>query len=125
MVCLTREADFEIEYGGGGKYTDPKGEVVNDLMDMGCVGCGASYFTRESSAIDFCPACGFMERKRFKNFQELQQWSNGQSWKFLRRNGHKAFGVLRNGEWRMTFSTDAMQLEMSGYYDEIHTLVPD
>jgi ribosomal protein L37E len=123
LVCITRESAFDLEYSGGGKYAGPTGEVIDDLMDMGCVGCGANYYTRESSAIDFCPACGFMERKRFKDFQDLQKWSNGQSWKFLKRTGMTAFGVLRSGDWRLTFGKDAMALEMTGQFTEIHPLV--
>ncbi len=123
MVCLTREGDFAIDYGGGGKYVDEKGQPVEDLADMGCLGCGSGYFTRESSAIEFCPACGYFERKRFKDFQELQKWSNGQSWKFLKRNGHKAFGGFRGGEWRLTFAVSKDELEMSGQYSEVHDLL--
>lgn len=123
MVCLCRDRHFELEYAGGRKYTDLAGKPIDDLMDMGCVGCGANYYTRESSAIDFCPACGFMERKRFKDYQELQKWSNDQSWTFLKRNGMKAFGVLRSQAWRLTFASDSMELEMTGYYDEVHDLL--
>lgn len=123
MVCLCKDKDFELQYGGKGKYTDPAGAPVDDLADMGCVACGANYYTRESSAIEFCPACGFMERKRFKNFQEIQQWSNGQSWKFLKRNGHKAFGVLRNGDWRLVFALSREALEVTGHFAEVHDLL--
>ena len=123
LVCITREGDFELEYAGANKYSDPKGEVLKDLMDMGCVGCGANYYTRESSAIDFCPACGYMERKRFTTYQELQKWSNGQSWKLLRRTGMQAFGVQRGSDWRLTFAKDAMTLEMTGHYGDVQPLV--
>ncbi len=123
MVCLTKEGSFDLEYAGANSYTDMRGKPIEDLMDMGCVGCSARYFTREASAIDFCPACGFMERKRFKNFQELQSWSNTQNWKYLSRTSHKPFGVLRNDEWRLVFEMDRVQLEMSGYYEEIHDLI--
>ena len=92
-------------------------------MDMGCVSCGSAYYSREKSMVDFCPACGFMERKRFKKFQELQKWSNDQSWSFLKLNQHKAFGVLRHDEWRLAFAMDGMELEMSGHYDEVHDLL--
>ena len=123
LMCLTKEGCFELTYAGAGKYTDPKGKPVDDLMDMGCVSCGAGYYTRESSAIDFCPACGFMERKHFQSFQELQKWSNSQDWSFLQHNGHKAFGVATATEWRLVFDTDATRLEMSGRYDEVHQLL--
>jgi hypothetical protein len=123
LVCITREGDFPLEWAGGTKYTGPKGDVIDDLMDMGCVGCGANYYTRESSAIEFCPACGFTERKRFGSYQDLQKWSNGQSWKFLKRTGMTAFGAFRGGQWRLTFAKDAMSLEMSGHYEDIQPLV--
>ncbi len=123
LVCITREDDFELEYAGKGKYADPKGKPVDDLMDMGCVGCGANYYTRESSAIDFCPACGFMERKRFGSFQDLQKWANGQSWKFLKRTAMKAFGATRDGQWRLVFARDDIALETSGHYRDIQLLV--
>ena len=123
LMCLTREGCFELTYAGGGAYNDPKGKPVKDLMDMGCVSCGAGYYTREASAIDFCPACGFMERKRFKTFQELQKWSNDQDWSFLKHNGHKAFGVAAAEEWKLVFDTDATRLEMSGRYDEVLQLL--
>ena len=123
VMCLTRETCFELTYAGGGSYTDPKGKPVEDLMDMGCVSCGAGYFTRESSPIDFCPACGFMERKRFTSFQDLQQWSHGQNWVFLKHNQHQAFGVAVSDEWRLVFETDITRLEMSGRYLEVHRLL--
>ena len=124
MVCLCRDRHFGLEYAGGGnQYTDRAGKPIDDLMDMGCVGCGARYFTRESSAIDFCPACGFMERKRFKSFQELQKWSNDQKWGYLKITGHSAFGVLRGGDWKLAFALDKESLEMTGYYDEVHDLL--
>ena len=122
MVCLTRDGYFGLEYAGAGIYTDRAGKPIEDLMDMGCVGCGAAYYTRESSAIDFCPACGFMERKRFKNFQELQEWSRSQNWKYLSLNNHRPFGVF-NGQWRMVFATDPVALKRTGAYDEIHELL--
>jgi len=125
MVCLTKDGCFDMEYAGASSYTDRAGKAIDDLMDMGCVGCAARYFTREASPIDFCPACGFMERKRFKKFQELQAWSNTQSWKYLSRTGHKPFGVLRHDEWRLVFETDSVQLEMSGHYEEIHNLLAE
>ena len=123
LVCITRDGDFELEYAGGNSYSDPKGEKGADLMDMGCVGCGANYYTRESSAIDFCPACGYMERKRFTTYQDLQKWANGQSWKFLRRTGMQAYGVQRSGDWRLAFAKDLETLERTGHYGEIHQLV--
>ena len=123
LMCLTREGCFELNYSGAGTYTGPKGKPIDDLIDMGCVSCGAGYYTRETSAIDFCPACGFMERKRFKSFQELQKWANDQDWTFLKHNGHRAFGAATPTEWRLVFTTDPMQLEMSGRYDEVLQLL--
>lgn len=123
LVCLTKAGHFELNYAGGGTYEDNAGKPVKDLMDMGCVGCSASYYTREESPIDFCPACGFMERKRFGSFQDLQKWSTEQSWKFLRINGHKAFGVHAPSGWRLTFALDESELERTGQYDEIHDLL--
>ena len=123
MRCLCRDGSFELQYAGSGKYTDPKGDAVSDLMDMGCVACGCNYYTREKSAIEFCPACGFFERKKFKNFQELQAWSNSQGWEYLKITGHQPFGVLRGGDWRMVFAVDRMELEMAGAYEEIHALL--
>jgi hypothetical protein len=123
MMCLTKDGHFELQYLGSGSYSNPAGDPVNDLMDMGCVGCSCSYYTREEAPIDFCPACGFMERKRFKTYQDLQKWSNDQHWGFLKINGHKAFGVLRIDQWRLVFATDISELEMSGHYEEIHELL--
>lgn len=123
-MCLTKEGYFELQYCGGGGYTDANGKPVDDLMDMGCVSCGRQYYTREKSPIEFCPACGFTERKRFKNFQELQKWSTTHSWKYLKITGFKPFGVFRGGQWRMTFALDGVELEMSGVYDEVHDLLP-
>lgn len=123
MTCLTKGGHFELGYAGKNSYTDAAGEPVEDLMDMGCVGCGNRYFTRETGGIDFCPACGFMERKRFNSYQELQKWSNEQSWAYLKITGMEAFGVLRNADWRLTFATDEVTLEMKGVYEEIHALV--
>ncbi len=123
MVCLTRDASFNLEYAGGGLYANAAGEEVKDLMDMGCVSCSAAYFTRESSAIEFCPACGHMERKRWESFQELQGWSNNQDWRFLKRNGFQAFGCYLEGEWHLKFGEKRASLEASRRFDEVLDLL--
>jgi len=123
MVCITRHGNFDLTYAGSGSYVDPKGEEIKDLMDMGCLGCGAAYFTTEAGFIDFCPACGYMERKRFESFQDLQGWSNAQHWGFLKRNGHNAFGVERGGEWRLAFAQDRIAIEATGQFSEIRNLL--
>ena len=125
MVCLCKDSNFDLSYAGASVYSDAKGEPVKDLMDMGCVSCGAAYFTRESSAIEFCPACGFFERRKFTSFQQLQEWSNGQDFRFLQRNGHEVFGAYRHEEWRMVFALNRVELETSGHFDEIHPLLGD
>jgi predicted RNA-binding Zn-ribbon protein involved in translation (DUF1610 family) len=117
-----RDGHFMLEYAGAGAYTNPAGETIKDLMDMGCVGCGAAYYSRESSMIDFCPACGYMERKRHTTFQELQAWSNEQHWGFLSLNGHKAFGVSRDNAWLLKFAPTREDMESRGY-EGIHNLL--
>jgi hypothetical protein len=123
LICLTKSGHFELNYAGGGSYTDGAGKPIDDLIDMGCVGCSASYYTRELAPIDFCPACGYMERKRFGSYQDLQKWSTEQNWKFLTINGHRAFGVYGSSSWRLTFAVHEDELEQSGQYDEIHDLL--
>jgi len=123
MVCITRHGDFLLNYAGEGQYENARGEPVKDLMDMGCLGCAAAYFTTEAGAIDFCPACGYMERKQFKTFQDLQAWSNAQHWGFLKRNGHQAFGAERQGEWRLVFAIEMASVVASGHFEEVRELL--
>ena len=123
MVCLTRDGSFNLEYVGAGTYANGAGDEIKDLMDMGCVACSAAYFTRESSAIEFCPACGHMERKRWASFQELQGWSNSQDWRFLSRNEFQAFGCYQSGQWHLKFAETRTVLEGSRQYEEILDLL--
>jgi hypothetical protein len=123
MTCLTRDGFFDLEYAGQRTYTNRAGDEIKDLMDMGCFNCSAAYFTRESSAIEFCPACGSTERKRWESFQDLQGWSNGQDWRFLGRNGLQAFGCYGGGEWFLRFGESRDELEASRRYDEVLDLL--
>jgi|GEM_PF-1429370 len=123
MVCITRHGDFVLNYAGASVYENPRGEPIKDLMDMGCIRCSAAYFTTESGAIDFCPACGFMERKHFTSFQDLQTWSNAQHWGFLKRNGHRAFGGEQDEEWRLVFAPEMASVVASGRFNEVRDLL--
>ena len=126
MICFGRSKHFELEYGGKKSgYLDPKGDRVEDLMDMACFICTQSYFTRETDAIPFCPNCGAFEKKRFTSSQELAEALRTQDWGWLAKTSTKvkAFMVQKmDGTWELKFAPNKLALEGSGNYPKVSTL---
>jgi len=125
MICFGRSKHFELEYGGKGKYVDPKGEPVDDVMDMACYVCTQSYYTRESDPIPFCPNCGVFEKKRFTSAQELAEALRTQDWKWLEKTPTKVkvFMVQKHdGVWELRFAKDKLSLDSSGAYPKVQAL---
>lgn len=125
MICFGKGKHFELEYGGKGKYVDPRGNPVEDLMDMACFTCTQSYYSRESDPIAFCPNCGVFEKKRFNSAQELGEFLRGQDWKWLEKTPTKVkvFAVQTlNGPWELRFAKDKTVLDASGNYQKVQTI---
>ena len=121
MVAIGKEKFFEIHYEGG-QYLNPRGEVVEDLVDMTCFNCGAAYYTFGDQMIEFCPACGQFERNRFERYTDLAKWARGQNWKFLKHTGNKVFGVSRGDGFYLAFAKDRVVLETRGVFTEINEI---
>lgn len=120
MTCFGKSKQFELEYGGKGKYVDGKGEPVTDIMDNACYVCTASYYTRESDPIPFCPNCGVFEKKRFTDQKEITEFLRGQSFKWLHGKGLKAFVVKKmDNTWELRFARQGSDLEKTGAYDKV------
>lgn len=120
MVCFGAASRFTLRYAGKGLYLNGRGEPVEDLMDMACYTCTASYYTRESDAIPFCPNCGDFERKRFENAQELSAAVRGQTFPWVKQRGLQVFMVKRpEGQWELRFAPHIGELKQSGRYFEV------
>ncbi|MBL8786072.1 MAG: hypothetical protein JNJ59_14325 [Deltaproteobacteria bacterium] len=120
MVCFCKSKHFELEYGGKGSYVDPRGEPVDDLMDMACYVCTASYYSRESDPIPFCPSCGYFEKKRFTDQKEIAEFLRGVDWKWLAKKKLKAFIVrTMQGAWELKFAGQASELQRTGAWDKV------
>lgn len=127
MVCFGRGRHFELTYEGG-RYLDDKGEAVEDVVDSACYVCSASFYTRESDAIGYCPNCGHIDRKRFDTPEALTDFLRGQDFSWLRRNGLSRFAVQTlaggpgGGDWQLRFARDAAPLQASGRYAQVRAL---
>ena len=120
MVCFCKSKHFELEYGGKGSYSDPRGNPVTDLIDMACYVCTASYYTRDSDPIPFCPNCGAFEKKRFTDQKEITEFLRGQDFKWLAQKTLKAFIVkTMQGGWELKFAPAATDLQRIGAYDKV------
>lgn len=120
MVCFTKSKHFELDYVGQGKYADPSGKPIEDLMDVACFACTTSFYTREGDPISFCPNCGNFERKRFSDEQAIVEFLRGQDFSWLSRNGMKPFVVkTHQGAWELKFAREAKALEGLGAYDRV------
>ena len=120
MVCFCKSKHFELVYGGKGSYLDPRGVEVDDLTDMACYVCAASYYTRESDPIPFCPNCGHFEKKRFTEQKEISEFLRTQDFKWLTDKGLKAYIVKKPAaDWELRFANSAADLQQSGAYDKV------
>ncbi len=120
MMCFCQSKQFEMTYSGGGVYVDLVDKPINDLMDMNCYICTASYYTREGDPIAFCPNCGHFDRKRFSTKEDLVEALRGQSWRWLERNGQKVMMVQTwDGDWQLRFAPSELQLQQTGRYQKV------
>ncbi|MFT7581800.1 MAG: hypothetical protein ACI9MR_003478 [Myxococcota bacterium] len=120
MICFCKSKHFELTYGGGGSYVDLKDEPVDDVMDMNCYICTASFYTREGDAIGYCPNCGHFDRKRFNGKEELVAAIRGNDLAWLKKTGNKAMLVQTwDGPWELKFSRDAVTLDQTGRYQKV------
>lgn len=123
MVCFCGGKHFELRYEGGGRYLDPKGEPIQDLLDMNCYVCTASYFTTEGDPMPFCPSCGHVDRKRFDSFQQIDEYLRGQDWSWLAPNRLAAVVVHTwDDDWQLKITRNPMGLEASGSYRRVRPL---
>lgn len=119
LVCIGKTHSFEIHYKM--VYKDNHGREIEDLLDMCCFNCGASYYTLDGAEqIDFCPNCGRFERLNFKTLGELLEWSHGQNFDFLRYSSNKAFAVKAGSSWGAQVAHDIAELRRRGITGEIH-----
>lgn len=122
LVCVGRSRSFEIRYESG-RYLDLAGREQPDLLDMTCFRCGAAYYTLDGDeALEFCPACGGFEKRRFESVGELLAWSRGQHWGFLRFNGRHAFATRGGDGWELRFGDDEDDLRRRGERGDLHPI---
>jgi hypothetical protein len=122
LVCICRTHAFEIRYEGG-KYLNLRGKEVEDLVDMTCFSCGASYYTVDGEEqVEFCPNCGRFEKRQFETLADLLQWSRGQNFDFLRFSGQKVFATRGKDSWELKFGRDVAELRRRGIQSEIHDM---
>lgn len=122
LVCVGRSRSFEIRYESG-RYLDPAGRDLPDLLDMTCFACGAAYYTLDGDeGIEFCPSCGRFEKRRFETLGELLAWSRGQHWGFLRIPGHRAFATPGADGFELRFAIDEDDLRRRGLRGDLHPI---
>lgn len=117
LVVISRTHSFELRYEDG-RYIDPSGQEIEDLLDLTCFSCGSSYFSLDGDEqIEFCPNCGAFFRREFKALSELMEWSRSQNWKFLSYSGNHAFAVPVKDRWELRFARNESELLAKGYMD--------
>ncbi len=117
MVVIGRTHYFEIHYEDG-KYLDPAGKEVEELLDLTCFSCGSPYFSLDGDEqIEFCPNCGAFYRREFHALADLLEWARSQNWGFLKYSGNHAFAVPINGLWELRFEPNERALLAKGYTD--------
>lgn len=122
MVCFTKSKHFTLDYQGSGTYVDPKGDPINDLMDMNCYVCTASFYTREGDFIDYCPNCGNFERKRFNDKEQLVEALRGNDFSWLKKTQGKLKAMMVQtweGNWELRFARGPEELDASGRYQKV------
>ena len=119
MVCFAASGHFEMEYSGG-TYLNPQGEPVENVLDMGCFNCSAAYFTLGGDFCPYCPNCGYIDRKRFDEKDQLIEFLRGQDFSWLKRNGLRVIYVQTfDGDWQLRFGSDPDSMERSGHYRSV------
>lgn len=122
MTCFGRSKQFELTYEDG-RYLDPKGDPVPDVLDMACFACATSYYTREGDAVGYCPNCGMIERKRFDRREDLIEHLRGHDLSWMKGAGLRAAaGKKREGDWVLVIAPDPDALAARGAYLEVRSL---
>ena len=122
MVCFGQTENFELRYEAGA-YMDPEGEVVQDLLDMCCYVCSASFYTRSGESIPYCPNCGHIDRKHFEQREDLVSFLQGNDLSWTGAAGLEPMTVLTfEGGWELRIVKKGTQLQASGRYREVRQL---
>lgn len=122
MICFGRSKYFELVYEGG-TYMNRRREPIEDVLDMACYMCSAAYYTRSGDAIEYCPNCGHVDRKRFTRREDLLEFLLGNDLSWTTKNGLQAISVETfEGEWRLVFTRDPRQLDAGGRYKSVRAL---
>ena len=122
MVCFGQIEQFELQYEGG-SYLDPKGEPVADIMDMCCYVCSASFYTRRSEAIPYCPNCGHIDRKHFGDRDALVEFLTGNDLSWATKAGLEPLTVqTHEGGWELKIVKLGTRLQDTGRYREVRQL---
>ncbi|MCB9788243.1 MAG: hypothetical protein H6744_16290 [Deltaproteobacteria bacterium] len=122
MMCFGRSRQFELTYEGGA-YLDDKGEPVTDLLDLACLECTTSFYTREGDAIGYCPNCGSIERKRFEEREDLVSYLATHDLSWARRAGRPPVTAqTHDGDWRLIFARDPEALVAAGRFRAVRAL---
>jgi ribosomal protein L37E len=124
LKALGKTRAIDIMYEGG-QYFGPNGQALDSLMDMACYSCGNSYYTFEEDVIEFCPHCGFFERRKFDSYEDLRVWAREQSWAFTRSIPEVYLAVRMDDRWEVRPTADPEQLKSSGRYDDVRPLMDD
>lgn len=126
LLCLGKKASFEVEYSGGHYVKAGTTIEVPDLVDITCQWCGTPFYTREGDTIEFCVHCGRFDRRQFKTFQDLQQWTREQSWSFLSAVPHlSVFAVVKDTTWSLRLARSQDELELTGNWADVKPLSID
>lgn len=124
LKALGRTRAIDILYEAG-QYLGPNGQVLESLMDMACYNCGNAYYTFEDDGIEFCPHCGFFERRRFESYEDLRVWAREQSWAFTRSIPEIYMAVHLEDRWEIRPTKDPEILKSSGRFEDVRPLMDD
>jgi hypothetical protein len=121
MVCFAASRHFMMEYEGG-KYLDDQRQPLEGVLDMGCFSCSAAYFTLQGDFCPYCPNCGFIDRKRFDEKENLIDFLRGFDFSWLKLNRLQAIYVQTfDGDWQLRFGADPKAMERSGQFRAVST----
>ena len=124
LTAIGRTQNFELRYEGG-QYFGPRGEAVDNLLDMSCYVYGNAYYTIEDDPIIFCPHCGNFERTKFENYEALCIWSRDQNWSFARGLPENYFAVFDGEVWGIRPAQNKDDLLRTRRYQQVLDLMSD
>jgi ribosomal protein L37E len=124
LKALGKSRAIDIRYEGG-DYFGPNGQVLDTLMDMSCYNCGNAYYTLEEDPIEFCPHCGFFERRKFDNYEDLRVWAREQTWNFVKSIAEIYVAVQLDDRWEVRPTSNPEVLKRSDRYEDVRPLMDD